>query len=707
MPYRSLTDRRSGRGASDHVENGRVENGHVENGHVENGRGAGGRGMRLLRDGLRGSRRPFLLLGAWSVVEALPVLASGRVTAAALDRGFLAGRPGAGLAWLGLLAVLYLGSAVSERAMFALLPRIVEPLRDSLVRRVVRATLRQAAFGGRAGDASGVSRLSSQTDTVRGLVGALLRTARPLAVRLAAVVLGLGTLSPALAAVVLPPLLLALAGFALSMRALTGRRRESVLAEEGLAAQAGAVLTAARDIGALGAEPTAVASVERAADRSRGTLVAVARAAAVRVPIVLVGGYVPLFILLVAGPRLVGHGSVGPGALVGAATYLAGYLVPALQQLAGTVSGYGTQLKVILDRLAEATAEPDSPSGQVGWVPAGYALEADRLGFAYGPAAAPVLDDLSLSIPEGDHLAVVGASGIGKSTLAGLLAGIETPGSGTVRVGGRTACELAEPLRRDLIALLPQEAYVFPGTVRENLAYLAPDLPRADLERAVAAVGLTAAVSRWGGYHAQLADPSAELSSGERQLVALARVFASPARIVILDEATCHLDQAAEARVEAAFAARPGTLIVIAHRIPSATRARRVLVLDGDHVALGSHQELLSDRRYADLVGNWSPAPQRSTDHSLSEAGGPSAEAPDVRESPLEQHPLPAGHLVLHHRGGGLLGGEPDQVEGVLARAAVAGHGDDVGEGDRVLAGVVELGDAQGREVLGDGERLQ
>ncbi|WP_406192244.1 ABC transporter ATP-binding protein/permease [Kitasatospora sp. NBC_01560] len=582
-----------------------------------------GGGARLLREGLRGSRRPFGLLAAWSVVEALPVLASGAATAAALDDGFLAGRPAVGLAWLGLLGLLQLGGAVSERAMFALLPRVVEPLRDSLVRRVVHGALDQAVYGGRtapglgAGDAAGVSRLSAQTDTVRALVGTLLRTARPLAVRLVATVVGLTTLSPVLAGVILPPLLLALAAFLLSMRTLAARRRDAVLAEEDVAARAGTVLAAARDLTALGAQASAAALVAVASDRSRRALVAVAVASAARVPIVLVGGYLPLFVLLTLGPRLIGHGAVGPGGLVGAATYLAGHLVPALQQLTGAVSGYGTQLKVVLDRLAETgtvatgRTDPAAPAGttvgQVVGAPQGYGLVAADLTFAYGPAAVPVLDGLDLAVPEGDHLAVVGASGIGKSTLAGLLAGIETPGRGTVRIGGHPVGGLAEPVRCGLVTLLPQEAYVFPGTVRENLDYLAHGLGRDELDRAVAAVGLTEAVARWGGYDARLPDPGAVLSSGERQLIALARAFASPARLVILDEATCHLDPAAEALAESAFAARPGTLIVIAHRITSAARARRVLLLDGDHVALGAHRDLLADPRYAELVGHWSP----------------------------------------------------------------------------------------------------
>ncbi len=150
---------------------------------------------------------------------------------------------------------------------------------------------------------------------------------------------------------------------------------------------------------------------------------------------------------------------------------------------------------------------------------------------------------------------------------------------------------------------------MFAGTLRENLAYLAPGADDRDLDRAVTAVGLGATVERLGGYGAALGPGGGELSAGERQLVALARVHLSPVTVVLLDEATCHLDPAAEARAEAAFAARAaggGILVVIAHRISSALRARQILVLDGPSPQLGTHESLLaSSPLYADLLGWW------------------------------------------------------------------------------------------------------
>ncbi|MFJ2821511.1 ATP-binding cassette domain-containing protein [Streptomyces toxytricini] len=178
--------------------------------------------------------------------------------------------------------------------------------------------------------------------------------------------------------------------------------------------------------------------------------------------------------------------------------------------------------------------------------------------------------------------------------------------------------DLDEVLRCRLFALVPQEAYVFPGTVAANLAYLAPDADPARLARSAEAVGLSEVIDRLGGTDAVLHSPTKELSSGERQLFALARVHACTAPVVVLDEATCHLDPVAEERAEAAFAERPGTLVVIAHRLVSAARAHRVLLLDGDRTALGSHAELLvRSPHYAELVGHW-----EGTRAALLPAGG-------------------------------------------------------------------------------------
>ncbi|MGI5468484.1 ATP-binding cassette domain-containing protein [Streptomyces sp. CA-132043] len=230
----------------------------------------------------------------------------------------------------------------------------------------------------------------------------------------------------------------------------------------------------------------------------------------------------------------------------------------------------------------------------------GLAVAARGVSFAYGEHATPVVQGLELTLPVGGHLAVVGPSGIGKSTLAALLAGVLVPDRGEIRLGGNGAGS-----RR---VLVPQQAYVFSGTLRENMLYLCPRpeaVPDAALRASAVAVGAAELVQRLGGFGARVTPGT--LSAGERQLIALARAHLAPAPLAILDEAGCHLDAATEARAERAFAARPGgSLIVVAHRISSALRADRVLVMDGTYALCGRHRDLL--RRsglYRDLVGEW------------------------------------------------------------------------------------------------------
>ncbi|TDQ00224.1 ATP-binding cassette domain-containing protein [Labedaea rhizosphaerae] len=547
-------------------------------------------------------RKPAVALLLWSVPEALPASLSGLAVAHAVDSGFLADRPAVGLGWLALLLVAAGLGAIGSRQVYRLLGGLVEPFRDLLVRKVVGGALGHAVRG--KADDGAIARLTHQVEIVRDTYAGLIVVLRGFLVTVIGVVIGMLSVDPVIVALLLPPFLLGLGAFLATLGMAADRFRRSVRADEQLAVTAGAVLAGTRDIAATGAEEHAAAMtkgpIEAQADAER----AIATVAAVRSLCLALGGWVPLVVLLVAGPWLVSRGLTA-GAVMGGLTYVLIGLQPVLRNLMTAVGGSGLRYAVTLGRILDAAELPSEPE------PRAHAGQGDELAvrgltFAYGPHAEPVLRDLDLVVPPGDHLAIVGPSGIGKSTLAGLLCGLLRPGEGAVLLGGVPVADLpADQLARGR-TLIPQEAYVFAGGVWDNLTYLAPDADPERVAHAITAVGADALVARIGGVGATLVP--AELSAGERQQVALVRAYLSPAPVVVLDEATCHLDPVAERRAEEAFAERGGTLIVIAHRVSSALRARRVLVLDGTGAAVGDHRTLQeTSPLYRDLLGHWNP----------------------------------------------------------------------------------------------------
>jgi ATP-binding cassette, subfamily B, bacterial len=303
---------------------------------------------------------------------------------------------------------------------------------------------------------------------------------------------------------------------------------------------------------------------------------------------------------LIVGGQLVTAGTLTAGALIAYLLYIDMFFSP-IQQLSQVFDGYqqaAVGLRRIRDLLRTPTSTPSAPAP----VPPGPRLRGeivfDRVSFRYAPDAPDALSSVDLVIPPGQTVALVGETGAGKSTLVKLVSRLYDVTGGAVRVDGVDVRDYDLAGYRHRLGVVPQEPYLFPGTVADTIAYGRPDATPAQIEAAARAVGAHEMVARLpGGYRHRVDERGRNLSAGQRQLLALARAELVDPDILLMDEATAALDLATEAAVTRAAdrLARRRTTLVVAHRLTTAARADRIVVLDAGRVVEdGTHESLLA-----------------------------------------------------------------------------------------------------------------
>jgi ATP-binding cassette, subfamily B, bacterial len=310
--------------------------------------------------------------------------------------------------------------------------------------------------------------------------------------------------------------------------------------------------------------------------------------------------------VLLVGGYLYWHGQITKGTLVAFALYLLNLFEP-IARLGDWFSEFQSG-RAALTKIVALLETPVTVVGGPTELPPAGDLVAEGVTFGY--AGYPVLHDVTLHVVAGESLALVGPTGAGKSTLAKLLTRQYDPGQGMVRFGGVDLREASDDSLRRRIVFLPQEGHLFSGSLADNVRLGQIDATDEEVVEALHAIdAYERFVALPDGLETDVRTRGVRLSSGERQLVGLARVALADPAVIVLDEATSSLDPATEAEVERALAAvsTGRTVITIAHRLSTAERADRVAVIDlGRLVEIATHDELVAEgARYAELWASW------------------------------------------------------------------------------------------------------
>lgn len=566
--------------------------------------------LRRLRSMLRPYRRAIALATVLLVAQTACLLAGPALVRYGVDHGLSAHDAGA----LNLAAGLFLVAAITGlflgRAVILKVTRIGETFLRDLRERVFRHLLSLGMdFFEREKTGRLVARMTSDIDALQELVeqGLIMFVQNALLFVGAVIVIVLMSWQLALCTlIVVPPVMIASRWFRresnrayLEVRERIGTNLATL--QEGLAG--------VRVVQAFGRERAFTRRFQATNEAQFDAHLETVSISARYFPVVEFVGVIGIAVIIGIGGWFSDQEIVTVGTVFAFVLYLNNLFEPVqqLSQLYNTVQSAGAALQKLFE-LLDTSPSIAERAGAID-LPGEGALEVDDVSFSY-TGDDVVLRGVSLTVRRGERVALVGPTGAGKSTLAKLIARFYDARSGSVRFGGVDLRDATMRSLRERIVVVPQEGFLFAGTVRDNIRIGRADATDPEIKAAVDALGLGDRFDALpDGLDTEVRERGSRLSAGERQLVSLVRAALADPAVLVLDEATSNLDPGTERAVERALErlTEGRTTVVVAHRLSTAARADRVAVIDhGQLVELGTHKQLLArDGRYAQLFAAW------------------------------------------------------------------------------------------------------